>query len=188
MQHFSSGPSVQPMAGAQPMNPNPTQAPSTILSDGFGTVNTALSFSSVPGTYLVRVLVAVSLNLGPNERIVVPVEFETSFEFFPKTLSKLYPPTGHWIKAALVMEYLARGGVIFNPENKTNRVPTQKEAKQIFEYALTRLQVDAKTIRAIMMGLGVSTGKSVWKNPSLVVNPAPVPKSPPLNMPPLPKR
>ncbi len=72
-------------------------------------------------------------HLGSGEIITIPVGQETDFASIPPPISWLWPPAGaSYGKAAVVHDYLYRGGVITLADGSACR-PSRKQADEILK-------------------------------------------------------
>lgn len=75
-----------------------------------------------------------------EQKVIVPVGFETDFGSIPKIFRWLLSPTGQWGKATVVHDYLCVHKIVTTPEGE--RIVSRKEADDIFNEAMTVLGVN----------------------------------------------
>jgi len=84
-------------------------------------------------------------------KIIVEEGFESDLASIPKFLWPLFPPTGQYDKAAVIHDYLYRGGVIFM--NGYTYRPSKVECDRIFLEAMKILKVSFWRRRSMYYGV-----------------------------------
>lgn len=78
-----------------------------------------------------------------NQKVIVPVGYETDFGSIPRAFRWLLSPTGQWGKATVVHDYLCTHKVVTTIEGE--RKVSRKEADDIFLEAMEILGVNRIT-------------------------------------------
>lgn len=102
-------------------------------------------------------------DLGSGKSVVIPEGFITDFASIPRGLWNVLPPTGGYGKAAVVHDYLYRGGyittILGNVETHNN--PTRAETDAILKEAMDVSGVGRVTRWTIWAGVRVG-GWLAW--------------------------
>lgn len=102
-------------------------------------------------------------DVGSGQSVVIPAGFITDFASIPRGLWNILPPTGGYGKAAVVHDYLYRGGYITTliGNVETHKDPTRAETDGILKEAMAVSNVDALTRWTIWAGVRVG-GHFAW--------------------------
>jgi hypothetical protein len=99
--------------------------------------------------------------LGSGRFICVPAGATTDFASVPRGLWNLFPPVGLYGKAAVLHDYLYRGGFITLPSGR-RYFPTKQETDAILREAMNISGVGLVTRWTVWAGVRIG-GHSAWE-------------------------
>jgi hypothetical protein len=102
-------------------------------------------------------------SLDSDEEIIVPIGLRTDFASIPKALWSIFPPTGKYVKAAVVHDYLTtyKGSISIRGKEKNY---SKKQVDQIFLEAMKVLGVSLPIRRAMYYSVRLFGDSSGYKS------------------------
>lgn len=102
------------------------------------------------------------VHLDSRRFVRVPKGFITDLASIPRFFWRIIPPVGKYNKAAVIHDFLYRGGTIEYVVGNNHRLPTRRETDRIFKNIMQQLKVPAWK-REVMFSAVRMAGWTGWK-------------------------